>query len=801
MKQRLWIIFIIAWTLYSDVAAHRAHIDESIAVDFVGDLALEQLSSGAEGRGLLIYYRPPADRTRPSLLVRLSKQTDEGVATAEVFDAPAGASSVPIVTVDGKLAPDPTLKPVIVIKALDGWWVRAGRPAYNLNVEVIGPIHSMWGNENYLQFIRPGEPETLIRTRAGAGGLPDWDLRRLQPPLEEKSVLRTNYSERKCTTPLDIDRGISPLWPYVAFSGGYEQPVGKLRPPIVVDWDQAKVRYFSELVTVRNQNCSYALYSVNSVGGDRLNHPNFETPFAFYDLSGEGQGYPNLVVRTERYPAGDLSSAGMDPPVQKGRPAGRDFETIRYSWRDAVGDGTWDYKIEVLGFHPYLSETPIMTDWARIDAPSYEQFPDWVIHQNWPAATFIDAAGHGFSSTEGIYDWSPRELGTAFVLGWEDRAPQQPFSEIREGLRGEYRFRKDVPPWLYVSSIDHRLHLLGAEGGLQNLGGGRILRQHNLAGGNYIDGWTREHTASDSGQALQPDQPVGELVEESLYALSGYLLSAGPYGVELRQATYRPASVELLPPTDRASWQSLRADIEPLVAEQPDLYDLRSWAHQFPGISTTITGSHITAVRSTPNGFRFILHLDPGFQFTGPPLLDHDQLSAGTYVVTYDGHWSAEPLTEPKLAGSVSGHDLTQYEPSTVAVALENIANQDLLDAVVELWAVPPQGQATVVTTQTVELLAHVPVTVTLQWIPPSHGPWSLTAKVRRGGSGTIAFPSLEVSVLPARVAMPGAVVNVSAPPSNRPLAVGLMLCAAIAAAFIWSRQWRRSLRTSHDTS
>ena len=60
-------------------------------------------------------------------------------------------------------------------------------------------------------------------------------------PSRGKGYDRTNYVERMCDTPLKHDFGVSPEWPFVAASGGFEQPVGTLRPPIVVDWAKGKI--------------------------------------------------------------------------------------------------------------------------------------------------------------------------------------------------------------------------------------------------------------------------------------------------------------------------------------------------------------------------------------------------------------------------------------------------------------------------------------------------------------------------------------------------------------------------------
>ena len=201
--------------------------------------------------------------------------------------------------------------------------------------------------------MQAGEPAVAIQVRdLRAEGVPLWDLRSLIPDFPGRGYYRTNYVERRCATPLVLQPGVSPAWPFVAAAGSFEQERGKLLPPIVVDWQRARITYFSELVTARRQNCSYTSYSIEPLKLGTVNQANFETPFGFYDLSGQGQGVPNLIVRAQRFAANDPWSSTMDNDVQHGRPVPREFATFRYSWRDDVGDQRWDYKVELLGSHP-----------------------------------------------------------------------------------------------------------------------------------------------------------------------------------------------------------------------------------------------------------------------------------------------------------------------------------------------------------------------------------------------------------------------------------------------------------------
>ncbi|HLO28813.1 MAG TPA: helix-turn-helix domain-containing protein, partial [Anaerolineales bacterium] len=626
-------------------------------------------------------------------------------------------------------------------------------------------------------------------------GIPEWDFRYVLKPLPGRADIHTNYAERKCKTPMNINLGISPLWPYVAESGGYELPNGQLRPPIIVDWEKGKVTHFSELVTVRNQNCSYALYLLNGIDPGKTSQPDFESPFAFYDLSGQGKGFPNLVLRTERYPVGDPWSTGLDLEAQAGRPVPRDIETVRYSWRNTVGDRLWDYKVEVLGFYPYTFDTSIAGGLFSIDVPPYEKFPKWVIGHSWPAVTFIDTEGHSYSSNEGIYDWSPREIGIGYILGWEEESKLQAFSKIANGFRGEYRFRKNVPPSLYLSPIDNQLHLLWGEGGLWDLGEGLVLKLGNLDGGRYINSWVRERVPVQSTRQPVDAQPaVAGEAEESLYALAGYLIYSGRAGTELRQAEYPPSRFEILPPTDKASWQLFQERLGPYTEERRDPKDLRSWLSPFSGKTLTIAGGQISDVRVMPNGFRFILDLRPGYRVQENELFDAFAFEPGHYVVTYNGHFTIEPLTPPAISVSLINPIVHQLELNPIQVTFRNDGLEDIPQATLELSATSSDGTTRVVANKTVQLLAKKSVTTTLVWAPASSGTWILTPKIQEPNGRSIAGDPVSIVIAHSKTANLRNLLLVSTSPRRLPvILLGLIILATLTASVFW-HEWGQPL-------
>src|SRR5207249_2506129 len=153
-----------------------------------------------------------------------------------------------------------------------------------------------------------------------------------------------------------------------------------------------------------------------------------------------------------------------------------------------------------------------------------------------------------------------------------------------------------------------------------------------------------------------------------------------------------------------------------------------------------IAGGRISAVRATEHGFRFVLHLEAGFNGQGANLFDTTALQPGDYAVTYDGAFRVVPLTLPIITSALAGQAFTQYEPGIVNVALKNTGQSDVVSATLELWAAPAQGQARLIDSQIVALPAQGSLTRSLDWAPLRPGSWTLTPTLRLDDQLTLAL-------------------------------------------------------------
>lgn len=759
LKRLLILLFASALLLFFPAVARS---DEEVETQFislsVNEVTLAEMMQGKPGRGILLFYPDGRSPERPALVVLLQTAYDKDEVTARVYDDRNGNGYV---DVDLQRDEPAILEPysAVFITTLEKWWVRDGMPNYNLNVDIFGPVCAMWGTgpECGAQQLPGMDSETLsVRIRARDpqySGLPQWDLRSLITHVPTLGVIRTNYAERKCHTPVDIVQSASPAWPYVALEGEYLQETGKFHPPIIVDWEESRIVAFAELVPVRAQNCSYSLYSIHSLLPQEHNSPNFETPFAFYDLSGQGEGFPNLVLRSERSPAGDPWLV-----IDKAQPeigSVQDFETIRYSWRNAVGDGFWDYKVEVMGFHPYEYRTPIADGLMTIDAPPYELFPTWVIEREWPAVTFVDTEGNSYFSGEGIYEWSPILLGNKYIFGRHENKNLKPFTRIRRGFRGEYRFQKNQPPLLYLSPIDNRLHLLGAEGGTWNLQKDEILSLHNLDEGPHINGWVRKNVTEDSANPGKPGFTVPseeEEIKERLYALDGYLIYSNAQTAEIRRTSLKPALFTIAPPTDKNSWLEFREQTAPYTSQKRDPHDLRGWMDAFEGETLSIAGGQISGVRMTGSGFRFVLQLQTGFQVQGAPFFSANTLQPGQYVVAYDGQFTIEPLTPPALSLTLSvPEDAAPVVGDTLLIRIEghNQGGEDV-EGVILVGTLEKDGKQREIERRSIDLLSGVPAHGAFNWQPESAGTWTVTYRLEDLRGNVLAQTSVSQQVAPS---------------------------------------------------
>ncbi|NTW03828.1 MAG: hypothetical protein HGA19_21565, partial [Oscillochloris sp.] len=467
-------------------------------------------------------------------------------------------------------------------------------------------------------------------------------------------------------------------------------------------------------------------YQINS-----LTYPpgvSFESPFAFYRFDPSAGQYPNLVIRSDIWPASTTFGAAV-PLTNR--------TSLRMTWTGANAQ-VWHYSLSVSANH--MPESNILIGDIPVHAVSYDRLPHWLTEQEWKAVTFVESID-GEIGSEGIYDYSVEDH-YALTYWINGRIPQPPINydmpfiayktdidprRLKVGIRGEYSVVYNRKPTLYMSPIDNRVHLLYAQGGVWNLGNREALRVKNSTGGPYVDTWTRERLTPPSPQESWP-RIVHGIGVEAIYQRDRFLIYSGPDGVELHRLDAPLAQDTIAPPSDAARWRAFLNRVAQTTAAPRDPHNLRSWLGSVASTVQQIPAASVIDVAPLASGMRLIIDLPA--QASNGSLLNLAGLKPGKYVIFYDGALHIEPLDPPRVAVHVASSAPKQIALNRVEVSLDNHGNGDLANMTTELWAAADGQPSQLVITTTLRLPAHSLQQTSFDWAPLTPGPWQLTARV-----------------------------------------------------------------------
>lgn len=578
--------------------------------------------------------------------------------------------------------------PVLTLRPQSGGWLVNGKPNYRLTVLEDGL-------DCDLHVDPDGQTDIEITVGTDAKGDPLWQTNRRRPEADPYQTTRgcerfgANLRAQP-ELPFKAAPSIMPTFPFLGI--GRESPdwFEQNPNPLYLDLRDYTFR-FSPFPGFQNGG----MYAINS-----STYPpkvSFESPFVFYNFDSATR-YAQLVVRGSRFPAG--TPFGPEP-------YGLERTTFRYSWK-TDSPTVWRYGLHLAGFYPYQETYQI--GGQKFNAPSPANLTRFVVGQKWPMISFVEAT-EGYPGSEGIYFFSAQANEH---WNWLSGTSDQPIAELETpylpkddslvrtsdramppGFRGEYSASYFRTPLLYLSPIDQRVHLSWAQGGLWNLGDGRVLRTKSLQAGPNVDSWILERPASAPPTPPPPRAPGTKppaeddtpraypgTLEQALYAVDGYLLYTGPDGVELRQASYQLQAFTLNPPADRASWQAFRDRVAPFSGRDPR--NLRAWLQAFPGAGLRLPGAQLSQVRIISGGFQMVLSTpSPVSAALGLP-----NLPAGTHLLRYDAAsrtWSRRQAAAPKLQGRLETKGARQFEPAWFRLSLENQGSLDYTGPA-ELW-------------------------------------------------------------------------------------------------------------------
>lgn len=634
------------------------------------------------------------------------------------------------------------LKPTVSIVALNGKWSTNGTPSLNLDILVDGPVIGFLGSAEELVQMgvkHDGEADYSICVRDLDGdGLPDYDWRTAfftspQATFSKMStttlVVNTEDNELPLRSPLP--------WPYLGpVTYGYDtsSPAQTGLPPIQVQWSTGQIQYLGEFVSSRGNENQWFMYSdYPLVPGDAINVPSFEAPFAWYDLANDDDRIPELAARVVYYKANDPHfKAGASPlPVIN----------IRYSW-DQDNDDRWDFKLGLAAHHEVEDTVTLRKSGVQIRLLSYDGLPTWIAANSWDIVTFVSAETVELTG-EGLYEWDiTPTMMTTYFSGETDEPlplndqnqpdlsrlryyeiPQGDTMSIETGMRGEYQFSLGTPVRLYISGVDHKLHLFRAAGSTWNIDGQHEIRASDNNGDGYLDEW----------QYLDRQQVVA-----SLYHTDSYLIYADQGRVLVGQGRHPLVLDEMLPPATHEQWVSLGQALDQVQYQVDDAASLQYFFDKCKCSVWTLQHATLRDFRFLENGgFRFAVDLAPDFGLDSGFSAGNMVLGSGSYVIGFDGARLRIVSETPGVLGvreiSLGHSPVRALEPVPISVAITNGGLQDAHAVTVALSAT--QGSTVVpIGERQAEAPAGETVMVRFMWSPPQSGPWTVSASAEVDG-------------------------------------------------------------------
>lgn len=672
---------------------------------------------------------------------------------ADLYDDQNGDGAVSFAVQDGYILVTESPYPTVRVVAPDGFWEKDGKPNFNLDVSVDGPVMAAFGAQFYLARLKSdGRVDFQIQVRdADLDGRPDYELiragqdvpRNVNAYLSELMVNSghdevpiTNYVVWRLvgTAPGEengFKSGTLPAPLFTAPAGtsfGYVKNYGESFPPIQVDWEHSRIRFVGEFVASRANEDNWFIYSFSPFGPGQPNYADFENPFAFYDLAGDKDGRPELQIRLEHYGPNDARMNGgrFSQPLQD----------VRYSW-DQFNSNKWDFKVDLIG----RRAIDTLVKFADFDVRTvpYNDLPTWVLDGRWDAVTFVAVEKPDYWTSEGIYENvdPDHEIRNEYITGKLDVAPA-PHLDWPAGTRGEYNLEMQGRPALYFSPIDRKLHLLRATAGVWKLDKRREIRYDNL-GGDYINHWS----------LIEGDRET-----KTLYAASNYVIYADSSGIYLKHVSVPLSSFTTLPPRSHDEWRDLGVK---LTAQQAtvDESDLTALFDRLDGDLITFKGVTVPSFRLTPNGFHLAFQADHSFSVSSAQRIQGiEQVSTGYYRLAFAGRgFSLRRLGPPRLTFdelTTSNPRPSVSETIGITAMIENKGEADLKNIPVAFWGLPlgdPNAVPLLIGGTTVDAEAGQSRQVSTQWSPPAAGDWKLYVEVKGSEWGLDATAQIRTTV------------------------------------------------------
>ncbi|PSR23953.1 MAG: hypothetical protein C7B45_01320 [Sulfobacillus acidophilus] len=600
--------------------------------------------------------------------------------------------------------------PTIRLVSRGGGWIVHNKTDYNL-VETVWPGHNR---------STPKSDQSVASriTIGGHQGVPQWEVSHaLGRQYQSKTVHGFGFPVFGVTArmagspPFRVQSSLIPLFPY--FSIGYLPGDGIAN----ANWFTINPSpiFFNVLGYALEQfpyvGFEYAgIYDINSYSPPP--HVDFESPFVFYGY--QPGRLADMIFREENFPPGDT---GGLPPTNIQR------TLFRVSWK-TTNPQVWDYSLQLAGF--YQDRHLVKIGPAQFYGLNSRTLPSTVLNRKWPLVTFVQL-GNGYPGSEGNYFYGGSGSPTLWTwLGGLSSTPTPYLSHpfllpndaltdsshrgLPVGFRGEYSndyFRK---PELYVSPVDRLVHLLNAQGGIQNLGHRLILRTTAIGGSPYQNVWMLQRI---SGR-LQSYHWKGHTLD-SLYDLNPFLLSITPATVTLSRPN-QSLSNRLLPvPQGKAAWSAFARTVASYQTGRPPL-TLSSWVDDFKGPIVHFPHAHVINVTLSSTHIALWMHLARAVNAAAVLGASATHLKKGLYQLQYTMKthaWNisrATPAHVRLISRTLSAPRLFALQTARLVLANEGTVP----------WAgvIQLKENGRVVGVHQVTLSGHIRHSVVLHWVP-----------------------------------------------------------------------------------
>jgi hypothetical protein len=572
------------------------------------------------------------------------------------------------------------------------------------------------------------------------------------------------------------------FWPLLIGKHYYEDYRYFDHPPVIaVDWQTGTIDRIGILGFPIE--AGYHIFDRLPLEKNTLSAANYENPMAYYDMADDQDGWPELQVRFD-------VAVPNDPYFPYSSNVGKadtpNLE-VNYSW-DQDNDNRWDYKMNLSGNYP-VDDVVNFPDFAIKSIP-YNEIVPWVKNRTWDVATLV-FDGRPSRDSEGMFGkgWmlnrgyangkqvGPSGLRSQYLMGFSDQPPVENYQDIQEGMRGEYSFQYFDTPKVYLSSLDHQLHLYSAQSGVWNLGEGHYLRYANLDGDAYLDQWQ--------------EQRDGSVIQQLDYS-QGIYVYAGNERVLLRETEGNPALFEAQPPGSYEEWHRFDGQLRAKQAAfAPE--DFSAMFNQLSGPQVQIHGAALRDYRITRQGFRLVLTLQPGFTFAGSDWLGLSARPPGEYLVDFSHSFTIKSLTPAQIKVEVQPLAVSEpriYEQIPIQVDLTNVGLEDKDNATVIVEAHNGQ-ETTQVISQTVNLLSQTPVRLAANWPPNKDGEWQLVSRVEDQNGLGLDETRASILVKKGDIGSPATIAWLSSYGFLLPI-LALLLISAFFTAVVFYSAWTK---------